>query len=161
MNSQKRSGNSDSQLKKAVDKTPDIKGFFKPGLQAVKDSNKYIEYKRKLGSRDTMGSVDIDGATKTLYPDANRWDYVIEHARLLYYVEPHSANASHEIDKVCKKSIWLKWWLKEKAPELRKIRTAGLFWVQTGKNSTVLNGSRQKMLLANYGVEIGCPLILV
>lgn len=145
-----------NNLKAAVEKTPDVKGQFKPGLQAVKNSAKYIDCKNK---RLITGSVDIDTATEHLYPDANRWDYVIEFSNLLYYVEPHPADADHEVDKVCAKAQWLFGWLKNSAPEIRRLRSAGLFWVQTGKN-TVLKDSRQKRKLAILGVKITCPLKL-
>lgn len=145
-----------NNLKTAVEKTPDVKGHYKPGLQAVKNSAKYIVCREE---RLITGSVYIDKATEHLYPEANRWDYVIEFSNLLYYVEPHPADADHQVDKVCAKARWLFWWLKNRAPEIGRLRSAGLFWVQTGKN-TVLKDSRQKRKLAVLGVKIACPLKL-
>ena len=62
-----------SLLKTAVEHTDDVKGNFKVGLGAIKNNERQkfvLPDPRLIG-----GSLDIDSSTKTLYPDAFRWDY--------------------------------------------------------------------------------------
>jgi hypothetical protein len=92
----------------AVESTPEICASYKNGLQALKRSDT-----GKVTASDTRkidGSVDIDAAVKTLYPDANRWDYAIGYDSKVCYVEVHPAYTS-EIDIMLKKLSWLKGWL--------------------------------------------------
>ena len=68
-----------SLLKIAVDKTEDVKGQFKTGLGAIKGNEK-----QKFVVPDTRritGSLDIDTSTATKYPQANRWDYLVQQTR--------------------------------------------------------------------------------
>lgn len=115
-------------FKDAVSNTPDISKGYKAGLTALgKYSSKVV-----VSNNVTLdGSVDIDTTTVALYPQDNRWDYVIGFNGKVIFVEVHSANSS-EVDKVFKKLDWLKNWLNSKAPDLAKLRaTAPYYWIQS------------------------------
>ena len=101
-----------SLLKTAVEHTDDVKGNFKAGLGAIKNNERQkfvLPDPRLIG-----GSLDIDSSTKTLYPDAFRWDYAVEYDKETFFIEIHPGSTS-EIQTVIAKLDWLKHWLKEKA----------------------------------------------
>ena len=134
----------------AVESTPEICASYKNGLQALKRSDT-----GKVTASDTRkidGSVDIDAAVKTLYPDANRWDYAIGYDSKVCYVEVHPAYTS-EIDTMLKKLSWLKGWLKDKAPDLNSLNkmTPAYVWIQSGK-CAILPTSHQSKKLAQIGL---------
>ncbi len=68
----------------AVENTDDLKGGYRKGLQALKGNSLKVSItdKKKL-----FGSVDIDGCTKLLYPNASRWDYSIGYDQKAWFVE--------------------------------------------------------------------------
>ena len=51
-------------------------------------------------------SVDIDDCTRKLYPNGNRWDYVISYRGKAYYLEVHPATAE-KVKEVIAKKQWL------------------------------------------------------
>ncbi len=118
--------------------TPDVADCWKPGLQA------FGEYSRKIELSDQNsceGSVEIDKCTsdKKLYPDENRWDYVLGYQQQAYFVEVHSANTG-EVNTVLKKLQWLKDWLNQHAPEINKLKAREpYYWVQSGKFAILKN----------------------
>lgn len=139
-------------LETAVEQTADVAGHFKSGLQAVKH-----EYHSQIivkGAKDKLtGSIDIDTATQTLYPNANRWDYAIEYNNETYYVEFHPASTSNVSEMISKLS-WIKDWLKTRAPKIEalKARNSKAFhWIATGRVS-ILKGSRQYRLISTEGL---------
>lgn len=141
-----------SGFQKAVEETPDISSGYRPGVQALKKSDRGA-----VTAADTWfidGSVDIDTEVKDKYPNANRWDYVIGYSGKACYVEVHPAYTS-EVSTIEKKLQWLKSWLKEKAPMLDAIpKTAPAFvWVQTGKAGIIPQSSQAKRLAAS-GIKV-------
>ena len=138
-------------LEMAVALTPDVKGCFKKGVQAVKG-----EYRPKIQvmeSRALTGSVDIDSATLALYPNANRWDYAIEYNDTTFFVEFHPASTGN-VAEMIEKRTWLNWWLQEKAPLINALKPANKIayhWIATG-SIKILNGSRQYRMLATKGL---------
>jgi len=138
-------------LEKAVAQTPDVSGHFMSGIQAVKR-----EYHSKIhvsNSRNLTGSVDVDNATQSFYPNANRWDYAIEYSDKTYFVEFHPASTGN-VSEMTEKLSWLNWWLKEKAPlinVLKPMKGNAYNWIATG-SIKILNGSRQYRQLAALGL---------
>jgi hypothetical protein len=62
-------------FRKAVSRIPEIADSFKSGLQALRGSDKGSI--NANDPRTLIGSVHIDGALKSKYPDESRWDYCI------------------------------------------------------------------------------------
>lgn len=137
-------------FKAAVESSSEISTAYKLGLKALKrsDASKIqVSDTRKLN-----GSVDLDYTLKTLYPDANRWDYVIGYDSKVCFVEVHPAYTS-EITTVAKKYIWLKKWLKEKASDLNSLprMMPAFVWIQSGK-CAILPTSKHSKQLAVIGM---------
>ena len=116
-------------FKEAVQATPDIADAYKSGISALGSYSKkvVVPNKRLFG-----GSVDIDVATKTLYPNDSRWDYAFDYSGETFFIEIHPANTV-ETRIVLNKLKWLKHWLQSKAPELDEIKSTKLhpfYWVE-------------------------------
>lgn len=134
----------------AVEATPEIAAAYKSGLQALSHADA-----AKIAVRNTRkidGSVDIDSTVKSLYPQANRWDYAIGYDSKVCFVEVHPAYTS-EIDTVVKKLNWLKEWLKGKASKLDALpkMNPAFVWVQSGK-CAILPTSKQAKRLSELGM---------
>lgn len=134
-------------FKKAVEKTPDVCKGYKAGLGALG------KYAAKISVPDPAkieGSLDIDGETVRLYPDANRWDYAICYDGEVFYMEVHSAYTS-EVSRVLKKLDWLKWWLNAKAPRIHKLTTKThqpYYWVQSEKFAIIKHSPQYRAVVA-------------
>lgn len=137
-----------SAFKDAVSKTPDISSGYKAGLTAL---GKYSSKVIVPNNVKVEGSVDIDTTTVSLYPRANRWDYVIGFNSKVIFVEVHPATTG-EVDVVLKKLDWLKNWLSSKAPDLAKLRAPEpYFWIQS-KNFQILKHSPQYRRAVQKGI---------
>lgn len=144
----------ESRLQTAVAVTPDLqKDDFKRGLGALESKDKQAGLIVTKDPRLIQGSIYLDKATETLYYDCNRWDYVIEYDGNLFYYEPHPALNNENIKEISGKVDWLKWWLKNKAPEIRNMGTKGFYWVHTGK-CDVPRESKQLTKLMDIGVRL-------
>lgn len=141
-----------SPFQSAVENTSEISSAYCKGLQALKKS----EAGKVIASdpKKIDGSVDIDGTVKNLYPEDNRWDYVIGYDGKVCYVEIHPAYTS-EVATIEAKFSWLKAWLKEKAPQLWALPKApvSFVWVHT-KGGYILPQSRQAKALAKLGIKV-------
>ncbi len=138
-----------SALHDAIEQTPDVKGHYCKGLQALEDdSSKIIVPQPRL----IGGSLNIDKAVKGLYPDEARWDYALEYDGATYFVEVHPAFTG-EVDKMKKKLAWLQNWLKTKAPEIDKLKSSRhpYAWVYTG-TFAIMKTSKQYKQLAQMGL---------
>lgn len=145
-------------FEEAVLVTPDIVNAYKIGLQALQR-----EHRKKIVVSDLGklgGSVDIDAATTVKYPNASRWDYVLDYDGQLYFVEIHSAN-SGEISTVLRKLQWLKDWLNEHAPELnaKKATLKPYHWLQSS-NFNIPKGSSYYRQIAQAGLMPKAQLVL-
>lgn len=137
-----------SAFKEAVSNTPDISKGYKAGLTAL---GKYSSKVTVPNNVKVEGSVDIDATTVSLYPRANRWDYVIGFNSKVIFVEVHPATTG-EVDVVLKKLDWLKNWLNSKAPDLAKLRAPEpYFWIQS-KNFQILRHSPQYRRAVQKGI---------
>ena len=142
-------------LSDAIKKIPSLADNLKPGLQALRRNDRNavsIEDSRKLS-----GSIDIDKALESEYPNENRWDYCIglrrtTHSDSLVWVEVHPAN-SRSVSDMLAKAKWLKSWLKSSGRPLGVLCSGGLDlrWVPTGRVG-FRRGSRQSTLLAQAGI---------
>lgn len=132
-------------FKAAVEATPDITFGYCNGLQAFKSNSSLLKV---ANTRKLLGSVDIDDATKNLYPQDARWDYAVGYEDNAYFVEVHPANTSN-VAEMAKKAKWLETWLKDKAGELAKIRDGNLLWIPSGKVA-ILKSSPQYRSLAQH-----------
>jgi hypothetical protein len=138
-------------FKEAVIATPDISSHYKIGLLAlVGDHSKKVI----VGNTSLIdGSVDIDNATSTLYPNDNRWDYVIGYDGKVYFIEVHTAN-TREVSTMINKLTWLKDWLVHKAPAINNLRNPKeqtFFWIQSS-NCQIPKTSRQYRIAATNGI---------
>ena len=70
----RRNADEGNAFKSAVESTPDLKDGYREGLRAMGNNSVKVSVPERDG---LMGSCDIDGCTKDLYPEAARWDYVI------------------------------------------------------------------------------------
>lgn len=126
----------------AVSATPDVSSGYCKGLQAMKGNSSVLKV---ADSRRLQGSVDIDECTKRLYPQEARWDYVIGYGDRAYFVEVHPANTSN-VTEMVNKANWLEKWLRNKAPELEKLRVDILYWVPSGKVAILRNSPQYRKL---------------
>lgn len=139
-----------NKFKNAVLATPEVKDCFQQGLKAMgRNSNKVI----LSDTRKVDGSLDVDTCVSRLYPNENRWDYVLGYAGNAYFVEIHPAQTS-EVSTVLKKLQWLKDWLNRKAPEINQLKArekTPFYWVQTGKFK-IPSTSRQYKQVVDAGL---------
>ena len=137
-------------FKSALEKTSDLKNGYSEGLKALGNYSAKVS----ISVRDALlGSCDIDGCTKALYPEDSRWDYVIGYDQKAWFVEVHPACTSN-VDDMIKKVLWLEQWLKEKGRELAAIRNDNVhYWIPSGK-VRITKTSRQYRALAKHGLRI-------
>lgn len=147
-----------NQFKEAVESTEEVKNGYCQGLRALKNVDRVkvsCEKPRKLD-----GSLDIDSSVKSLYPDSERWDYVISYSGGVCYCEIHPAETS-EVTKMIAKLAWLKKWLKDKAPQINALPayTHKYVWVSSGRVN-VLPTSREAKQISGSGILLTSHLTL-
>lgn len=146
-------------FKEAVDSIDDLKGGYRPGMQALKktDSDKISVSE----SRNLLGSVDIDDCTKPLYPNASRWDYAIGYNQRALFIEVHPADTSN-IDEMVKKVEWLKNWLNNKGRSLKNIKRDDYFyWIPSGRCRILKTSPQYKRLAINKLSITKHPFVIV
>ncbi len=128
--------------------TPHVAHAWKPGLRAIKNVERQKFVIKKGNNID--GSIDIDAATKELYPNDYRWDYAIGVNGKVFFVEIHPATES-EVDTVICKLKWLKQWLNNKAPCIKALQhpIAPFFWLFTNRNMIPKNSKKLRALAQN------------
>lgn len=144
-------------FEEVVNSIPDLLGGYCKGLQAMKTDSTRI---KPVENKFLSGSVDIDSCTKSLYPNAARWDYAIGYKEKAYFIEVHPANTSN-IKEMLRKADWLKSWLKGKGKVLDQIKKdENLYWVPSGKVA-IPKTSPQFRNLAKKKLRIeNCPFVL-
>jgi len=131
-------------FKDDVTATIDISSCFRSGLNGVKHSErKYFNFP---DTRKIDGSVDIDSCTMPLYPQDNRWDYVVGYDGRTYFAEIHPANTS-QVRTMISKLKWLQKWLRDQSSPL----SGTYHWVASGKIA-IAKGSPQARKLASSGI---------
>lgn len=135
-----------SKLALAIEQTPDVQGKAQAGIGAIKR-----EYRVRIVVPDTRAllcSLDIDNAVKTLYPDANRWDYALEYNKEVFFLEFHPAETS-AVSIMLKKLEWLKMWLRMKAPEIDALKSTSYnpyYWIGSGSFNIIKTSSQYRKL---------------
>jgi len=119
---------------KNIEQTPGLEGKLHEGMQALK---KLDRDKIAPGAAKLAGSVDIDGALRSLHPTEARWDYLIGQLAgtkktLALWMEVHSADGEHTIKEVQAKHAWL---LKWKATSPLREHESRYYWIASGKCS--------------------------
>ena len=142
-----------ASFKQAVLDTPEVAQFLCDGLQALtKGDRKKIAY---TNSRALVGSLSLDEALSSQYPNDPIWDYgigvtVTVGSDNVKWLEVHPASSQH-IDEVLKKLRWLRHWLTNSAPELEALPRE-FVWIASGKVS-LQKGSPQMKKLAQAGLR--------
>lgn len=148
-----RQPESATSFRQAVLDTPQLAQSFRSGLQAlVKVDRKRISCN---DSRAIAGSVNLDDALSSRYPNAPRWDYgiglsAIDGSDNVKWIEVHPASSLH-IDELLKKFSWLRSWLRVSAPKLEALPRE-FVWIASGKVS-LQKGSSQMKKLAQAGLR--------
>jgi hypothetical protein len=143
-------------FRSAVQATPHISNCYAVGLQAMGNYSTMIQ---PIPTRLCEGSVDIDNCTIGLFPNDSRWDYAIAFDSKVYFIEVHPASSS-EVSTVLNKFGWLKNWLSNHAPELKRMSAnSSFFWIPTGKHG-ILRNSPQARNLATSGIQVVSKLKL-
>ena len=133
-------------FKKAVENTPLLKNAFEKGLKALGSNSSKV---KPLDTSKCEGSVDIDTAVKSIYPNASRWDYVVGYDGKTYFIEVHTAKTD-EVTSVLNKLQWLKDFLINDAPELNK-EPKSFHWIAS--NGIHLKGDNKFRQLAEKGIK--------
>lgn len=143
---------SKSRFQIAIEKTDEISTSYYKGIQAIKNCDKSKIVVGNLSNID--GSIDIDNATKHLYPESNRWDYAIGYNNKVCYIEVHPAYTG-EVEKIAQKLFWLKEWLNDKAPLLSSLPKAQIpfVWLST-KGVHIIPQSKQYKRLSSLGIKL-------
>lgn len=123
-----------------------ITNAFREGVQAL---NK--EHRQGLkNAQITTGSIDLDAALQTAYPNDHRWDYGIgiphnTQTEKVLWLEVHHA-ASGETERVIKKLQALKAWLAANAPVLAAMPRVYVWQLSNTENNP--NDRRKRNALA-------------
>jgi hypothetical protein len=140
-------------FEKAVQATPSVSTAYKNGLQALREADR-----NRITCRDTRkitGSLNLDAALESTYPNAARWDYAIGlvHKKgrdRVCWVEVHPASSKH-IHDILNKFEWLNGWLRSEAPRLNALPRE-FVWVASGAVS-LPPGDKKRYLLAQRGIR--------
>lgn len=113
------------------------------------------------------GSVDIDAHFRTTEAQSPRWDYGIgvqisDGREMVFWVEPHPASSTGEVQKMLDKLVWLKAKLDTPAFEKLKSMTASttefgspFYWLLTARGDCrILTGSKEARLLVKNGLRM-------
>lgn len=141
------------KFRTAVESTDEIANFFKIGLDALSKAHKnsiIVSYHKKI-----TGSVNIDAALQSAYPNENRWDYAIGYYisyqdDKVFFVEFHRA-ILNEVERVLKKKKWLMSWIRGKP--LDDLRPRRFVWVSAG-GIKIPQNSPQIRNLNSHGIQL-------
>lgn len=101
------------------------------------------------------GSVNIDAALQSAYPNDNRWDYAIgfritNQDDKAFFVEFHRAKAD-EVPRVLQKKQWLECWMQGKPVD--NLQPRRFVWVSSGGIKIPPN-SRHRRILSMNGLQL-------
>ncbi len=130
---------------------------LRPGLKAVREGRGRISAK---DPRCVLGSASIDEDCTAAYPNACRWDYVIDYQRrgqaIAHFVEVHPAEAS-AVAEVLRKFRWLQDYLSERAQRRLAGIPGACHWVASGRINIPKHLPQYKVLTTAMG-KVGVPL---
>lgn len=130
----------------AVAKCPEIAESCKSGLTAMGSNSTTVSVGN---SRLIDGSVDIDEAVKDIRPNESRWDYAIGYSGEAYFIEVHPADTKN-VEEMLKKVSWLKAWLNDVAPDLKRLHKCGVYhWIPSGRNKILKTSVQYRKISAN------------
>ena len=133
-------------FERAVLQTKEISAAYKLGLQALRGIDK--SHVRVKHPRAISGSIDLDTALSSQYPNSPRWDYAIAWKSLeeerIYWIEIHPGSTG-EIPTVMNKLAWLKTWLSDSGKLLAPFPRE-FVWVSSGKTALRPTGQQAKQL---------------
>jgi hypothetical protein len=134
------------KFRTAVNCTDEIAPCFQNGLNAL--SSAHRNSITTTNPRRITGSVNIDNALQTAYPNANRWDYAIGYYishqdDKVFFVEFHKAIVD-EVSRVLKKKQWLENWMRGKP--LDNLQQRRFVWVSTGGIKIPPNSPSRRIL---------------
>lgn len=139
-------------FKQAVAETPTIAQHYQPGIQALIPADK----KRLVNAQRATGSVALDEALKSRFPNAHRWDYGIglqNGAAEVLWLEVHHA-ASGETDRVIRKLQALKHWLQTEAPALNQMKPKSKFiWLLSNTETNPNDRTKRHQLAEKHGLR--------
>lgn len=140
-------------FREAVVQTSGVRDAYRPGLQALEPADR--AHIRCASPRDLAGSMNIDAALESAYPNDPRWDYAIGISRprkqdRAIWIEVHPASSSGNVAEVMAKRAWLTRWL-ENAPVLRRM-PAEYVWIPTGR-VCFRAGTPQRNAIAAKGIR--------
>lgn len=141
-------------FKTAIESTPLLKDAFKSGLKALGANSSKV---KPTDTKKCEGSVDIDTAVRSVYPNDSRWDYAVGYDGVTHFIEVHSAKTD-EVKPVLNKLKWLKEFLIEEAPNLNK-ESKRFHWIASSGNHILPNSSQARQL-AQAGITIVRQLTL-
>ena len=142
-----------NKFKSAIENTYDVKDGYCIGLRALKSNASHVSVE---DTRKLEGSLDIDSCTKNIYPNDSRWDYSIGYDGKAYFLEVHPASTSN-VKHLIKKAESLSIWLRNKAPELKKLMNNEIFyWVASGKQSILPNSVQSRQLAQSHIRLVKC-----
>lgn len=140
-------------FREAVQATPSVRSAYRPGLQALSDSD--AARIRAANSGRLTGSLNLDSALLAAQPNAPRWDYGIGFRRSrqeeALWVEVHPASST-SVNKMLEKLAWLRQWLEDDAPSLEKLTQGGFYWIATDGRVAISAHSQQARRLAKAGL---------
>ncbi|MDP2983099.1 MAG: hypothetical protein Q8O92_07205 [Candidatus Latescibacter sp.] len=141
------------KFKTAVKCTDDIAPFLQSQLDALSKAHKNSIIVNN--SKRVTGSVNIDDALKSVYPNDNRWDYAIGYYinnqdDKVFFVEFHKANVD-EVSRVLQKKKWLMSWIRGKP--LDDLNHRIFVWVSSGGIKISAN-SPQRRILNTHGIQL-------
>jgi hypothetical protein len=120
-----------NRFENVVASTQDIRFCHEKKLRALgKYSNKI-----SLGKPSHCdGSVFIDKCLErqNISSAGNRWDYCFSYMNEVYFIEVHPAKTD-QVSVMLKKLEWLKGWLRDRAPELDRMKARNrtpYYWIQ-------------------------------
>lgn len=141
-------------FKSAIENTPLLEKAFKNGLHALGSNSSKV---KPTDTNKCEGSVDIDIAVKSIYPNASRWDYALGYDGKTHFIEVHSAKTD-EVKPVLNKLQWLKDFLSNDAPNLNK-EPKHFHWIASSGNHILPNSSQARQL-AKSGIKVVRQLTL-
>lgn len=142
-------------FKEEVARTPGIETAYRKGLQALSEADRNrlsVEEPKSI-----TGSVDIDSALRSFFPQEPRWDYVVavsigKRQVRLEWIEVHPATTTANIEEVYAKHDWLRRWLNGDGRKLDCF-SRNFVWISTGK-TTFHAGAPQLRRLAARGLRL-------
>ena len=139
-------------FKAAVLAVPAIASEYREGVQAWKEAHR----KGLKNTQLATGSLDLDGALASSYPNDHRWDYGIGlpygiASEKVLWLEVHHA-ASGETDRVIQKLKALKSWLDTPANDLAAMPRA-FVWQLSNVERNPNDCRKRNQLAEKHGLK--------